>query len=55
MLFSTSKIGVPAKAGTRPSTAAVFGSLHDHCGVLPGISYLAFPWVPASTGTRTKT
>jgi hypothetical protein len=55
MLFSTSKIGVPAKAGIHPSTAPVFDSLHDHCGVLPRISYLALPWVPAFAGTRTKT
>jgi hypothetical protein len=55
MLFSTFKTSVPAKTGIYPSTDAVFGSLHDHCGVLPGISYLAFPWVPASAGTRTKT
>ena len=54
MLFSTLKTGIPAKAGIHPSTAAVFGSLHDHCSVLPGISCLAFAWVPASAGTRTK-
>jgi len=55
MLFSTSKIGVPAKAGTHRATAAVLGALHYHCGVLLGISYLAYPWVPACAGTRTKT
>ena len=50
MLFSTSKIVVPAKAGTHQYAGKAYPSLHNDGDPLFSTQNFVSPWIPAFAG-----